>query len=111
MARARAIKIYHMMVNSRQKLKINLIYKSKNKEEILVLEPKQKPATIIFPHGLGTDAKSRQELVIQNELHTKFPSVKFIFPQAPTRRVNIDAGSTASDFGKGAEMPSWFDIQ
>lgn len=50
-------------------------------------------------------------MVIQNELNIKFPNVKFIFPQAPTRRVNIDAGSTAPDFGKGKEMPSWFDIQ
>jgi|SRR6185436_10448960 len=80
-------------------------------DELLILEPEQKPATIIFPHGLGTDATSRQEIVIENELHKKFPNVKFIFPQAPVRKVNINAGYVAPDFGKGQEMNSWFDIQ
>lgn len=66
----------------------------------VVIKPLAKHnATLIFLHGLGDSGHGWSELGLRWQ--RTFPSVKFIFPHAPTMAVSINMGM---------RMPSWYDI-
>jgi phospholipase/carboxylesterase len=69
--------------------------------ETITVDPKVKPkASIIFMHGLGADAYDVSDIAVQLELPSDL-AVRFVFPNAPLRRVTYAGGAT---------MRAWFDI-
>ncbi|MFA5676915.1 MAG: alpha/beta fold hydrolase [Pseudomonas sp.] len=69
-------------------------------EALIVESPSPADACVIWLHGLGADRYDFVPVVKALELQADH-SVRFIFPQAPTRPVTINGGFP---------MPSWFDI-
>lgn len=55
-------------------------------------------ASVVWLHGLGASGEDFVPIVPRLQL----PHVRFVFPQAPDRRVTINAGYV---------MPSWYDIR
>lgn len=69
--------------------------------DTLILQPPQKAdACVIWLHGLGADRFDFQPVALA--LQERFPSVRFVLPQAPTRAVTVNGGY---------QMPSWYDIK
>jgi len=65
----------------------------------VVLNDVAKPTlTVIFLHGLGGSGMSWEGMI--RPIAPMFPSVKFILPSAPHRRMSFS----------GDTMPSWYDI-
>lgn len=63
------------------------------------------PATIpdcsvIWLHGLGADGYDFEPIVAELDLPVK-PSIRFVFPHAPSRPVTLNGG---------VSMPAWFDL-
>lgn len=68
--------------------------------DALTLEPAYPAnACVIWLHGLGADRYDFQE--VAEQLQERFPQLRFVLPQAPTRPVTINGGWS---------MPSWYDI-
>jgi phospholipase/carboxylesterase len=66
----------------------------------LILDPTlEADACIIWLHGLGAFKDDFQPVGLH--LQQRFPSLRFVSPQAPTRPVTVNGGM---------EMPSWYDI-
>ncbi|TEB18578.1 Phospholipase/carboxylesterase [Coprinellus micaceus] len=57
-------------------------------------------ATVIFAHGMG-QSNATWQMAFAKALAPQFPSVQWLLPQAPLRRVSINQGML---------RPSWFDI-
>ncbi|KAH0840235.1 Alpha/Beta hydrolase protein [Lanmaoa asiatica] len=65
-----------------------------------VIKPLAKhTATVIFLHGLGDSGKGW--LPIARLIKDELPHVKWLFPNAPTRKITANSGFM---------MPAWFDI-
>jgi phospholipase/carboxylesterase len=65
-----------------------------------VVEPTRlADACIIWLHGLG--ANRFDFIPVARALGRRFPTLRFIFPQAPTRALTVQSGML---------MPSWYDI-
>src|SRR2546427_12616455 len=62
----------------------------KSLETIIIQPTKKHSASVIFLHGLGNNAQNQHNIC--QPLSEKFPSVKFIIPQAPTISVSMNGG-------------------
>lgn len=69
-------------------------------EALIIESPGPADACVIWLHGLGADRYDFVPVVKALELPADH-TVRFVFPQAPTRPVTINGGMP---------MPSWFDI-
>ncbi|KAK9810851.1 hypothetical protein WJX73_002185 [Symbiochloris irregularis] len=68
--------------------------------EPIVHKPKAKhTATILILHGLGDTGHGWSDLAL--EYRQQLPHVKWIFPNAPTRKITVNMG---------LKMPGWYDI-
>jgi predicted esterase len=80
-------------------LLIGLVYSALPESKII--KPIEKhEATVIFLHGLGDRAKSWQNIL--QPISEKYPTVKFIFPQAPITMVNMNFY---------LPMPAWYNLK
>lgn len=67
----------------------------------IIVEPKVKAdACVIWMHGLGANGNDFESIVDYLGLPNNH-GIRFIFPNAPTRAVTLNAG---------IEMPAWYDI-
>ncbi|KAG1459185.1 hypothetical protein G6F56_006218 [Rhizopus delemar] len=66
---------------------------------ILAVAKTKQTATVFWFHGLGDSGSGWQFLA--DELASIFPHVKWIFPNAPIRKMSINGGCS---------LPAWFDI-
>ncbi|KXJ87230.1 Alpha/Beta hydrolase protein [Microdochium bolleyi] len=72
--------------------------------------PHQHTHTVVFLHGRGDNAPSFSQLLAQwrdssnQTLLTHFPTFRWVFPQAPVRRV------ASSPNGGSEAWPQWFDV-
>ena len=57
-------------------------------------------ASVIWLHGLGADGNDFAAIVPELDL-TGCPSIRFVFPHAPSMPVTINGGYV---------MPAWYDI-
>ncbi|KAJ6487054.1 Alpha/Beta hydrolase protein [Mycena sanguinolenta] len=69
------------------------------KSEILPME--RHVGTIIMLHGMGETNKHWYDLVCARGLEVRFPHLKFVFPEAPSRRITLV---------NGPPMSAWFDV-
>ncbi|TEB21199.1 alpha/beta-hydrolase [Coprinellus micaceus] len=72
-------------------------------DQLLVIHPTaghQHRATVIFVHGMG-QLNTTWEAGFVKELTGRFPSVKWVLPQAPIRPVS---------WNQGMLRPSWFNV-
>ncbi|KAJ3546233.1 hypothetical protein NMY22_g2135 [Coprinellus aureogranulatus] len=72
-----------------------------NPEGLIVIHPTEKhQGTVILSHGMGQTNKEWEE-TLRNTVISRFPSFKWVLPQAPHRPVS---------WNQGALRPSWFNI-
>lgn len=63
--------------------------------------------SIIWTHGGGEHIKKYEAILPRLKLPASL-GVRFVFPQAPTVKVNIKPGSPMSMIARGDSMTSWF---
>jgi phospholipase/carboxylesterase len=74
---------------------------SDNPLETIVLEPETRPeAAVIMLHGLGADGHDLATLADELQAGIR-PSIRWLFPHAPLRRVTVNAG---------LRTRAWYDV-
>ncbi|KAF5341836.1 hypothetical protein D9611_001354 [Ephemerocybe angulata] len=74
---------------------------SNDANQVLVIQPTaEHKATVIFAHGLG-QVNATWHMAFTKAFAHQFPTVQWLLPQAPLRRVSMNQGML---------RPSWFNI-